>query len=347
MPHPYPQLIIEEIIEETAEAKTFLIKPADAALLSYRSGQFISLVFPEVEKECRRSYSFSSSFENGESMAITVKYVPNGIYSRRLVDYAQEGDRLFYVGISGLFTLPRNLMPYRQLFFFAAGSGITPIFALIKTALKQHPHLQVQLVYSNRSLGETIFYEALCALQKQYEGRFKIQFLFSVSKDLLNARLNNFMITEMMQELAHKPFSATLFYVCGPFEYMDMVIITLLTDGVPREHIHKENFATFVPQIKELPPDTEAHEVRILYQDEMCRMRVQYPTTILQQAKKQGIMLPYSCESGQCGSCTARCTAGKVWMYYNEVLTDRELKQGMILTCTGFPVEGDITLSFE
>lgn len=347
MPHIYPQLSIAKIIEETAAAKTFLLEPVDGALPPYRSGQFINLVFPGLNEEHRRSYSFSSSFENGEPMAITVKYVPNGIYSRRLVDYAQTGDRLSYSGISGLFTLPPDTALYSQLFFFAAGSGITPVFALIKTALKQHPHLNIRLVYSNRSRKETIFYEALCDLQKQYNDRFAIKFLFSVSKDLLNARLNNFMITDMMQDMAHRPFSQTLFYICGPFEYMDTVIITLLTEGVPREHIYKENFATFIPQIKAEPPDRDAHEVRIVYHDELLRLRVQYPTTILQQAKAQGIVLPYSCESGQCGSCSARCTSGKVWMYYNEVLTDRELKQGMVLTCTGFPVEGDVELRYD
>jgi len=347
MPHIYPQLSIAEIIEETEAGKTFLLRTVDGTSLPYRSGQFITLVFPGLNEEHRRSYSFSSSFENGEPMAITVKYVPNGIYSRSLVDYAQVGDQLSYAGISGRFVLPSDMAPYRQLFFFAAGSGITPIFALIKTALKQHPHLNIRLVYSNRSREEAIFYEALCDLQKQYKDRLIIKFLFSVSKDLLNARLNNFMITDMMQELAHQPFLQTLFYICGPFEYMDTVVITLLTEGVPREHIYKENFAAFIPQIKAEPPDKAAHEVRIIYRDELFRMQVQYPTTILQQAKAQGIQLPYSCESGQCGSCTARCSSGKVWMYYNEVLTDRELKEGLALTCTGFPVEGDVELRYD
>lgn len=347
MLHSYPQLRIVKIIEETPAAKTFLLEPVDGKWPTYRSGQFISLVFPGLHEEQRRSYSFSSSFENGEPMAITVKYVPNGIYSRHLVDYAMPGDLLAYAGISGLFTLPSDTTPYSQLFFFAAGSGITPIFALIKTALGQHPHLSIRLVYSNRSRKDTIFYDALCELQEQYKDRFTIKFLFSVSKDLLNARLNNFMITDMMQDLAHRPFSQTLFYICGPFEYMDTVIITLLTEGVPRKQIYKENFATFIPQIKAEPPDKDAHEVRIVLQNEQVHLQVQYPTTILQQAKSQGIRLPYSCESGQCGSCTARCISGKVWMYYNEVLTDRELQQGMILTCTGFPVEGDVELRYD
>ncbi|MBS1562920.1 MAG: 2Fe-2S iron-sulfur cluster binding domain-containing protein, partial [Bacteroidetes bacterium] len=59
-----------------------------------------------------------------------------------------------------------------------------------------------------------------------------------------------------------------------------------------------------------------------------------------------GIALPYSCEAGRCGSCAATCTKGKVWMSYNEVLLDEELAKGRILTCTGYPVGGDIELEY-
>lgn len=73
---------------------------------------------------------------------------------------------------------------------------------------------------------------------------------------------------------------------------------------------------------------------------------VQYPHTITAAAKRAGIAVPYSCESGQCGSCVATCTSGKIWMAYNEVLTEEELAKGRVLTCQGYPVEGDATVVF-
>jgi len=57
--------------------------------------------------------------------------------------------------------------------------------------------------------------------------------------------------------------------------------------------------------------------------------------------------LPYSCEAGRCGSCTATCIDGKVWMSYNEVLMDDEISKGRVLTCTGYPIGGDVVLKFE
>ena len=64
-------------------------------------------------------------------------------------------------------------------------------------------------------------------------------------------------------------------------------------------------------------------------------------------AKAQNIMLPYSCEAGRCGSCAARCTSGKVWMAYNEVLTDDEIAKDRVLVCQAYPVGGDVVIEYE
>ena len=89
------------------------------------------------------------------------------------------------------------------------------------------------------------------------------------------------------------------------------------------------------------------HTVVIQLQKKLIQFQTQYPQTILQAAKKAGLVLPYSCEAGRCGSCAATCTAGEVWMSYNEVLMEDEIANGKILTCTGYPVRGDVLLKFE
>jgi len=68
---------------------------------------------------------------------------------------------------------------------------------------------------------------------------------------------------------------------------------------------------------------------------------VEYPDSILKSARKAGISLPYSCETGRCGNCVALCRKGTIWHSNNEVLMDADIARGMILTCTGHPVDGD------
>jgi ring-1,2-phenylacetyl-CoA epoxidase subunit PaaE len=99
--------------------------------------------------------------------------------------------------------------------------------------------------------------------------------------------------------------------------------------------------------VKELPPDTDQHLVTLKINGTERAISVQYPETILEGAKREGIMLPYSCEAGKCGTCVASCTHGRVWMSYNEVLVEKELLHGRVLTCTGYAVGGDVTIDYD
>lgn len=342
---PSTRLKIEQIIQETADTKSFVLKPVGHPTIQYQPGQFLTFLFRQSGGlEARRSYSISSTPVTNEPLTITVKRVPNGEYSRKLVDKMKLGDELITIGASGFFTLPAELQEDHQLIFFAAGSGITPVYALIKTILYGYAAIPILLIYSNRSPETTIFYESLKELQKFFPGRLQVFFLFSTAADLSRARLNVNLLQQLfgMQDIAR--FRSQLFYLCGPFEYMRMITIALQGYGVPPSNIRKEIFNIEKPLKKPVPPDKEMHQVRLVIEDKEYRFGVQYPTTILQAAKTLHIPLPYSCESGQCGTCAATCISGKVWMWHNDVLLDDEIAKGRVLTCTGYAVEGDVTL---
>ena len=272
-----------------------------------------------------------------ESLSITVKRVQNGIVSRPLFDHAREGDELVTTGVGGFFTLPDNISTANQLFFLAAGSGIVPIFSLIKTALHLYPGLSVVLIYSNRSRDETIYYNELQALQSQYPSNLQVELLFSLSVDLTMARLNQWLLQYFLLRYATVRKEDILFYTCGPFAYMRMVEIELHTIGFHPAQLRKEQFNTIAPAYKVTPPDTNAHDVEIRINGESHHLTVQYPVTILQAAKRKGIVLPYSCEVGKCGNCAAHCLRGNVWMMYNEVLMNEDIKKGMVLNMQRLP----------
>jgi ring-1,2-phenylacetyl-CoA epoxidase subunit PaaE len=340
----YRKLVVTGIRQEADHVKSFTFRAADGEALHYEAGQFITFVFTSGGKEERRSYSFSSAPVLNEAPAITLKRVPNGLFSRLLTDRTRIGDEFTVIDPSGFFTLPGQENDYRQLFFFAAGIGITPVFSIIKTVLHTQPHMSVVLYYSNRSVTDTVFYNELEALQQQFGERLHIVYLFSTAKNLFRARLGKGLVPELLNEYSKFPVSQQLYYLCGPFEYMRMVILALEERGIPAAQVKKENFVTTTPRPRLTPPDTDAHAIHIRFAAKNYTLSTQYPQTILQAAKQQGIALPYSCEAGQCGTCVATCTSGKVWMSYNEVLTDADIAKGRILTCTGFPVGGDVEI---
>jgi ferredoxin-NADP reductase len=337
-------LKVVEIIPETDNTKSFVLECIDGRI-EYKAGQFLTFVFKKSNgEEARRSYSMSSSPELDEPLTITVKRISNGEYSRYLNDRLSVGDMLETIGASGFFILPEDLTQYRKVVFMAAGSGITPVYALVKTILYVHPSIEVLLIYSNTSRNNSIFINQLQQLQNKYPGRLFIEFLFSRSVDAFSSRLTSESLEMFMFKHNVSFADATLFYVCGPADYMRMITYRLNTLGVEPARIKKEIFHVQHPRVRPEPPDTKAHTVLLTRNNEQVRFNVQYPLTILQAAKLRDIHIPYSCEIGQCGTCAAKCLQGTVWMAHNEVLLDEEIKNGIILTCTGYPVNGDVAI---
>lgn len=338
------QLKVIRIIEESKDAKTFVLEPLNGRVPDYRAGQFLTLVFYTEYGEKRRSYSMSSSPETDKELAITIKKLDNGEFSRALLTTVKVGDILESTGIAGQFVLPENDPLIRQFFFIAAGSGITPCFSLIKTLLRT-TDFRVTLIYSNKSKDDTIFYRQLRELEESYKERFDIKFLFSNESGIYNTRLSSWLLDQLIDRYLRAGRNEAMFYVCGPFDYMLTVQITLLS-RFPSSHVIKENYSSLPRQLKQQPPDTGAHQALISIGGQTFSVLAQYPESILEAAISQGIQLPYSCKAGRCASCVATCSKGKVWMAYNEVLTDDEVAQGRILVCQSFPVGGDVEIIY-
>lgn len=340
----YKKVTIKAVKEEIEGFKTFELEGA----IDYQAGQYLTLVHLGKYEEIRRSYSFTSAPHLGEPMTIGVKRIENGFFSRRLVEQAKPGDTLITIGAAGRFTLPQNMNGIQLILFLAAGSGITPIFSLLKSLLHLHPAVKATLIYSNASPEKTLFKTELEALQQQYSSQLHIEFLFSNSKNLNRARLYRDLLEQYIQQFVQVPFDQAVFYICGPESYMRMCSYVLQEAQVPADHIKKENFVIQRTQPpRATPPDVAPHVVNLELGAERHHFKAHYPDTILQAAKKSGIVLPYSCEVGRCGNCLARCTKGTIWHSYNEVLTDAELAEGFVLTCVAHPINGDVEIKIE
>lgn len=337
------RLRIVKVTEEAPDTKTFVLEALDGWQPQYSSGQFLTLVFYTKHGEKRRSYSITSSPALQEPLSITVKKIENGEFSRALVYNFREGDTLLTSGISGFFKLDED-QPAPHYCFLAAGSGITPCFSMIKTLMATTTS-SVLLFYSNRNEASVIFSKQLKELAERYGARLIIHYLYSDHHDLYHRRLGKWLLDQLLDRYLGEKIPHTQFYLCGPFDFMQMAEITLMNRS-DRSHIRKENFSQLPRLILPKPPDEAAHNVIIHIGGRTQTVSVKYPLSITKSAGKQGLELPYSCEAGRCGSCIATCISGQIWMAYNEVLTDREVNAGRFLACQGFAVGGDAEIRF-
>ncbi len=341
-------LQITAIIPQPGENITLELKAIGKPFPPYQTGQFLALVFKSGQREIRRSYSFNSCPDLDEPLSITIKRVENGEISRLLHHKTEVGDLLTALPPQGRFVYEPAPALQRTLFLFAAGVGITPLFSILKTALTTENLSRVVLVYSNRSPEDALFREALQQWENRFPGRLQIIWVFSNSKNLLKARLNQFYLEEIIGKHLQFRREDALFYTCGPVIYMDLCQITLLGLGFDPGQLKRETFV--LPEDEEDEDDdtvkvvdTRAYQVTIHFQEQVYPLLIPYDKSILDVALEAQIPLPYSCRSGMCSTCITTCTEGNVRMDYNEILTDKELAEGKVLICTGHPAtEGTV-----
>ena len=333
-------LEVTAVEREANDTKTIYFRRADGGPFPYRAGQFLTLLFLSHDRELRRSYSFCTTPDTDPVPGITVKRVPNGEISRYLLDHLRVGDALISLPPAGRFLLDDGAGIH---FFVAAGSGIVPVYSLLKQALSQRSQPRVLLLSQFHDAPGAPFYDNLQSLSvKHSPERFRwVDFL-----TIRNGRLNNWWLEQwLFAVLSPDVFSDTRFYICGPPAFMRMAQFTLRTLGIAEAHIKREHFT--VEHIPAPPPvfDRTARKITIHDGSGTHAFEVKWPDAVLAAGLRQGIPLPYSCRAGRCSTCAARCVKGKVRMTINEVLTDDDLRAGLVLTCVGY-AETDVELSF-
>jgi ring-1,2-phenylacetyl-CoA epoxidase subunit PaaE len=271
----------------------------------------------------------------------------NGAISRYLIDHLQTGHELQALLPAGRFTLSTDINNKRTIYFLVAGSGISPVFSLLKKLLFEEPHSKAILIYQSRDERSIIFHDELEGLVQRFENRFVYINLLSnpLSKKHVPRRLNNSLLEKLISHYYNTEIPQD-FYICGPTSFMRMIQFVLKLMGVADEHIRKENFV--IDAVPPPPPfieDTSPKNIILHWNEKIFNFSAGYPDTILQAAMKNSIHLPYSCRGGRCSTCTVICISGKVKMSINEVLTARDLQQGLVLTCVGY-AETDLILQY-
>ncbi len=346
------KLRVISVSKQPTEVIKICFEAVNGEDLKYEAGQFLTLVFNVNGRELRRSYSFCSSPNIDEPIAIAVKLVENGEISRFIHHQLREGDIVDVAEPNGQFIYQPISEIERTVFLFAAGVGITPLFSILKTALVTESNSKVVLVYSSRSLDSTLFGNEIAIWEGMYPNRFKVIHLYSNSKNLFRARLNGILINQLVKENMEFNPNDSLFYACGPVDYMDVCRITLLSAGYKPYQIKRETFV--LPEDEADEDDTtekvvdrSTYSVILHFRGHKHYLLVPYPKRILEVALENKINLPYSCSGGVCSTCIANCIKGGVRMDYNEVLTDDEVARGRVLVCTGHPTENETTITWE
>ncbi|MBB3036891.1 ferredoxin--NADP reductase [Hoyosella altamirensis] len=346
---PLNQLTIDEVVRETPDAVTLVFEPpASGAPLAYQPGQFLTFRVPDSGAgSVGRCYSLCSSPATDARPAVTVKRVPGGYASNWLCDNAMPGLALDCLAPSGSFT-PQDWD--RDFLLFAAGSGITPIMSIIKTALHDHRN-SLALVYANRDHESTIFASQLEELEHRYPSRFTVHYSWDCESGLPNPDSLAARLTSIPVNGRHDA------YLCGPEPFMDVAAAALEISNMAAGRIHREKFQSLTsnpfshadgarePQ----PKEKDLCTVRATVDIAGDRHELKWPreSRLLDLLLSQEIDAPYACREGSCGACAFTLISGEVKLLANDTLDSYELEQGVRLACQSVPLTDDVEIEFN
>lgn len=337
---------IVSIKQETPAAKTYQLELLNHKTLNYKPGQFLTFIINTGKQEVRRSYSILTL--PGEPLKITIKKVENGLISRYILQHWKEDEIIQSLPPAGRFTIEPVTDFKRDIFCFAAGSGIIPILPQIRMLLINEPQSIIHLIYSNHTEKETLFLNEIEHLDTSFPN-FNLILFFSapLNRTKQQGRLSNLITEPLINRLLQYKKDDVVFLLCGPFAYMRMLNFTIGLMHFNKESIKRENY---LPEVMRsgnvVHPIFPAGDILIKTYGKTHFIKVNSGENILDAGLKAGLNLPYSCKGGVCGNCAALCKNGKVHMSINEVLTDTDIKQGWVLTCTGYLETSDVIVEF-
>ena len=332
----YVQVRVAEVVQETGDACS-LVLDVPSPGFDYRPGQFVTVRIPsDVCGSVARCYSLSSSPLAGERPAITVKRTAGGYASNWILSRVTAGTVLDMLPPAGTFC-PSSFSG--DFLLFAAGSGITPVMSILKSALASGRG-RVVLVYANRDSDSVIFGPLLRRLVLDSGGRLVVVHWLDSLLGLPSSAA--------LAALA-RPYVSYDVYVCGPDPYLATVREALGLLGVPGGRVHAERFVSLAENPFESVPLAEggvAATLSVTLDGVVTSLPWPAGTRMLDVLIEAGLDAPYSCRQGVCGACACLLTGGSVEMAHNEVLEAADLAEGYILACQAVSLSPEVHITY-
>ncbi|XAS71370.1 1,2-phenylacetyl-CoA epoxidase subunit PaaE [Micrococcaceae bacterium Sec5.1] len=386
----FHSLTVSEVRRLTDDAieVTFAVPAELAGQYDYLPGQYVALrtSLPDENgepHEVRRSYSICAeprSFSDGSSeIRVAIKKDLGGTFSTWANAELKAGDVLDVMSPQGAFisrhgkdgsAVQHNVMNSMNhpeelagepgnFVAIAAGSGITPVIAIARTLLAANPETTFDLIYANKAAMDVMFLEELADLKDKYPSRLALHHVLSREQriaPLMTGRIDSEKLQALLSSAIHSE-DVDEWFLCGPFELVQLCRDTLAGRGVKPEHVRFELFTTGRPDRPEgnagrpVVEDESKETYKITFKLDGLTGEVASPThareSILNAALRVRPDVPFACAGGVCGTCRAKLVTGTVSMDENYALEQDELDKGYVLTCQSHPTSEEVTVDFD
>jgi ring-1,2-phenylacetyl-CoA epoxidase subunit PaaE len=350
----FHSLKVVDVVRETADAVSVAFEvPANLKQdYKYKQGQYLTLKLTVKGEELRRSYSICSSPVDENELRVAIKKVKDGRVSSFINDTINIGDVVEVMIPMGNFYTEMNASNKKNYVLFGGGSGITPMFSILKTVLKSEPNSRVTLFYGNNDEPSIIFSKQIEQLAIANADRLNVVHVLNTAPTGHPEKLQGLMTKEKDIELINDYVDKAAdneYFICGPGPMMENVVAALKELKINESQVHIEYFTAPVnaDEVKPSGNATAGASAKIIIDGDEHTVTLEDNETILEAAIRIGLDAPYACQGGSCCTCRALLQDGKVEMAVNYALSASEVKQGFILTCQSRPTTASVVVNYD
>lgn len=287
---------VVRVRKETADSATLVIRPGWGFDFGYQAGQYIGIGLLLDGRWHWRSYSLTSVPENPRDrhglISIAVKAMPEGFLSSHLVNGVPAGTIVRLAAPQGGFLLPQP--PPRKILFLTAGSGVTPVLAMLRS-LDRHGDLgDVAHIHCAPAAAEVMFSAELRSLARRHPGYALRTWLTQQE-----GRFSLDLLDELLPDWRERQT-----WACGPAALLDDAEQAWQAAGIA-ERLHQERF--------DVTRTAAGAGGTVTFAKSGQSVAADGATTLLEAGEQAGVRMPFGCRMGICHTCVVTLTDGHAW----------------------------------
>lgn len=332
--HPAAQYLkIAEIVQETHDAKSFVLVPDEEAgtreLAPFKAGSYINVRTTLAGSVARRTYSLSSSPKEAleGKYRITVKLKEGGFLSAWLHNEAKVGDKLTATEPGGHVT-HSGIRDCKKVVALAGGSGITPFMSMAKAIDEGTEDFEMTLLYGARTEADLVFRADFDAIAARCP---KVKVVYVLSEEHKEGFEAGFITAELIKKYAGaEQFSI---YAVGPGAMCDFLDRELPKLGLAQKFIRMERTEDVCDA-----GEVKDYTLTVHYRDELHTIPARSDETVLTAFERAGLAVNNKCRVGYCGFCRSRLVKGEYHANRYEQLRIADKQFHYFHPCCSYPM---------